>query len=66
MMFGNREVSSVRCQCGGELEDDESTDAEEAAGGCGRKGCCVRPLKCDKCEYRIVFYLLAPEVEIDR
>ena len=58
-----REIESVRCSCGGIVQEYVTTDEEESCYGCGRKGCCVTALECDKCHTRFTIALEASEME---
>ncbi len=59
----NRAIREIHCSCGGRPSEVEPTDEEEKQHGCGRRRCCVRAYRCEKCNTRWVFALEAPEAE---
>lgn len=58
-----REINSVHCSCGSEAVEVETTDDEERAHGCRRRGCCAKAFVCQGCGTRWVLDLAAPDIE---
>jgi len=54
-------ADKVHCSCGGIYVEEEPTVEEEGLYGCGRPGCCVGAMRCDKCKTRVLFEFDAPE-----
>jgi len=56
-----RDVNKMICSCGGAFYEADPTEKEEKTYGCGRSGCCVMAIQCDKCKTRVTIDLCAPD-----